>query len=197
MNGAWKNAGEYLGQYRLIELKKGSHDAWLEAEIIGKLKSGELQSQGRLLTLSASKKALNCDLIPGSELAPVWIAVAAIPADFWDDFIFFNGNAAWPENEFWVKNGNLSRYYGDVQIYEMDRKPTGRPQGYDWSSFHNEALSWLTDEGGLKDGQTQADFTRDMLTWCDNEWSKEPSEPTMKRQVKKALDKYNLTKDQK
>lgn len=75
----------------------------------------------------------------------------------------------------------------------LDTKPwpRGRPAKYDWASFQSQCQSVWEDHGGFDKHDPEfsrpSDLIKIMAQWCVNEWGEDPSDSTLKTEVRKFL----------
>ena len=74
------------------------------------------------------------------------------------------------------------------------RNRGGRKAQYDWATFNAEAKRRLWEEGGFHEGWTQSDCESGMQIWCDANWTRSPSESTIRVRLKAAQAEFEREK---
>lgn len=124
MSNKWQPANRFLGVRKRHALENGRSGEWIEADIVGELKSGELVSRGQPVTW----RRIGPDnrLLSGSGLERELGLVVDISAEFWDGLIFHGGGINCDRKDW--DNGNFAwRYEFTDEWEEFDAVQISQP----------------------------------------------------------------------
>lgn len=201
--GKWLPAGQYLGALTKAAMSGGDwRGDWIEAEIIGRLASGELTARGRRLAFDKLHPHQIDpewrDLISGSDRKPKLLPVAEIPAQFWREFAHFSGaqwphgsSAAWQEASF---NCGPDRWESVEILEPKPRRGGGRPPAYDWPAIEAEMMRLLECEGGLSAEFNQADLESAAAQWTLDNFGRQPAPSNIRQHAQAVIRKFRDAK---